>query len=278
MNSSSSFSYFLDQLCLEYYFTTASEDGFYEHIFIPDQPWDFSPQGSILSQGDLVQQDEDVSTFTSGDLEDMSGHYTATFSFKDDVVGEFPEDWTDIYSDSNNYAEVVEEIDGHKNVLHLTDDGSNTYPNVACVYSTPQASQYYEFYYRVSDANTGHYLYFFITEDGGTGNAYFYVKNGLLKNRADSTHTEIGTINSNTWHRIRIYLGAYVNCWIDGVQGGGNMGYHISPTVGFNKFSIYSQSGFSGDIYLDALGFTSDPDYELGDLLEEEESSRRVLV
>lgn len=231
--------------------------------------------GTIRSSGDLNSIDGDYYEIDSANY---SGMYKGTYNFRYDGIGTFPSGWTDYGSDASNYVEVLSQIGVHKKPISLEDDGSNTYPNAYVVYGSPTANQYYEYYYRCSNPNSGHYLYFFIMEDGGTGIAYFYVFNGKLKNRAGSIHTEIGNINADTWYHIKIYCGAVVNCWIDGVQGGGNMGYHAAPTVGFNKFQIYSQTGFSGDIHIDAFGFTSDSDYTLGDNLDQVPSELNITT
>ena len=59
-------------------------------------------------------------SFNIGNPTDYTGHYNATYSFENDVIGSVPEGWIN-YDETNCFSTIIENQNGHNKVLQLND-------------------------------------------------------------------------------------------------------------------------------------------------------------
>ena len=196
-----------------------------------------------------------------------SGHYLSSYDFKE-------------YSDFNDYIGTVDGIDGHNNVLQIKRGdgillGGSGY--MSHLFPAP---------------NTGSFEYFFRTEDAsgviwlGGYPIYFWVENYNWINEYITTNPLGGyqliteTINlggykpqDNKWYHIRIDFDCGNDRWkliVDGHSSNWlNMFVELwqkpPPPSVINRFYLKSELDPLKSCYFDAIGFSWDPEYNLGD-------------
>ncbi len=209
--------------------------------------------------------------------EPMRGYYPATYGFEKDELGNFPNDWG-IFEYGGGIARVVEIKDTHKKVLEL-------YDNV------PAAGQSVVLNNTFSEQNYGT-VEFWICSDDISKSSGFSIRNGntiitgfSIDNGQFYTTIQGGsyaipglTVVNDLFYQIRIdfelttgsYMGLSQNrCQfiIDGNPFGPFEMYNILP-VNLVSLETYSYDGDYSSFY-DAIGYSWDPDYNIGDNLNE---------
>ena len=206
--------------------------------------------------------------------EPMEGYYLGTYGFENDEIGSTPSDWIDA-SGSGTSVMVAEEVDNHKMVIDCYDGSSANGFDISNYFSDQEFGTI-EFYIRAdTTASTWTTMLF----SDGTSEAFhmtFFLNRFSWYGGGKWHH--IQSASANTWYHISIdfecttsgYMGLsqyQFNFKIDGVD-------HIidfkwdQPKL--NKFRIKSQRTYSSfHTYYDAIGFSWDPDYKIGDNLNE---------
>ncbi|MFX1479263.1 MAG: hypothetical protein ACFFCI_14105 [Promethearchaeota archaeon] len=219
----------------------------------------------------------------------MNGFYPATYSFDSEAIGEpQPMGFNNLFS-TDCSGEVISEIGGHKNVFSVYDNNNSGAAMVMQRFNDDgfqnQTHGTIEFWYRVTSTNVitqfrlnwgyGVNDVSFMVRIGGTG--HWEHNNGTwnkLPNIADPL--------SLTWYHIKVnfrcqgapsYLGLGVNQYevvIDGVSSGALSFY--DPTTELAMFMpLYTAWGSYGGnyAYSDAIGYSWDENYNIGDNLKE---------
>lgn len=230
---------------------------------IPEQPEDFVlGKGSSDWAGDLSSIDGNYSTFTSTETE----HYSATYSFTDDVDGTEPIDW--VTYGTGGTSEVIAIEDSHKKVVeHYDNTGSNGIGSTNTFAS--QGSGTIEFWIKSSDVT---YEY----EFGSSPFILFHFDSEYLQ-YFDSVWNNIIGVTDDTWYYVRIdfecgaglYEGLSADTYyiyLNGVRYGSyNFNLGTSGLTGLSFGTCGLDSFYTG--YFDAVGYSWDPNYEIGGYL-----------
>jgi len=229
----------------------------------------------------------------------MNGYYPATYGFEneeDSDIGTEVAFITRYNSDhSEAYARIEDNINGRNKVLKFYDAATTNSYNFYAYHDFPTKIPYgtIEFWVlntEYSGDPLGIY-YHFSNSSGAdytsvdTFNSLFYLiidgdNDGLIKiqtGNGESTWSDL--YSDNTWHHIRIdfesSLGGYLgleqyklNFWFDGMQLLTNEPLKINDSLGVIASHSHGWDDTRHD-YLDALGFSWDPDYNIGDNLDE---------
>ncbi|MFX1257866.1 MAG: hypothetical protein ACFFAN_08410 [Promethearchaeota archaeon] len=210
-------------------------------------------------------------------IEPMSGYYPATYGFENDEDGSFPKGWIDeSYSDS--YVKVISEIGEHKKVLECYSDStidSDIYINN---YFNSQEYGTIEYWWRKSSTESSagilyvysgtdlamyvkiddkYYPNKIVYKTGSTGNidtGYDYADDRWIHMRLDFNCT------SDTW-----------SIWIDQVKYVDDANFVNNNDLDtLNRTMFWSMDGQHPTLfYIDAIGYSWDPNYSVGDNLNE---------
>ncbi len=215
-----------------------------------------------MSAGEITIKTPENKTYTGP----MSGYYPASLGFENDVVGAYPSGWG-IISGSNGFIRVVDAFNNHMKVVELRKTGGTTKQQMEYYFSINATVGTVEFWL-YKDTNGGGYDPTRIT----IGDLHCGVQNGQFFAGGWSTSPNyVATFTKDTWHRIRIDFDV-AQGWqlqIDGTWI--NSGYSYSFVQATTKLTyMFMSSIFSGDCanygaWIDAIGFSWYPDYEIGD-------------
>ncbi|MFX1376433.1 MAG: hypothetical protein ACFFA0_11510 [Promethearchaeota archaeon] len=212
----------------------------------------------------------------------MSGYYPATYGFENDEIGDDPYGWID-GSGSGCTAQVISGIGGHNKVIELYDNHVGNVAEVIRNFSPAQTYGSIELWWRTPDVSIGHnsYVSFY---NGATWMGYLKIETGKWK-YAESGIGDLDVPNvndpqDNNWHHIKIHF----ECTTGGYQGLGQYQYEfIIDSISSGALAFWdNQSQMSlvrlstNDVhsggyyaYYDAVGFSWDPNYNIGDNLNE---------
>ncbi|MFX1327468.1 MAG: hypothetical protein ACFE91_04910 [Promethearchaeota archaeon] len=206
----------------------------------------------------------------------MSGYYPATYGFEDVVNGQDHPEWNDI---STENGKIVSEIDGHKKVYEAIDNSGFGALDILNFYEI-QPYGTVEFWCRFSDYTEGHFYH--LRREGAYGGPFLQIQNKFQYGDDLGTFDIIGapTPQNNIWYHIRIdFRGSYTSQYqglinqytyfilINGVKYG-PFNYSIDTDIGtFHVHTKLVGSGFT--IWWDGVGYSWDPNYNIGDNLKE---------
>ncbi|MFX0029869.1 MAG: hypothetical protein ACFE8B_11705, partial [Candidatus Hermodarchaeota archaeon] len=208
----------------------------------------------------------------------MEGYYPATYGFESEVDNTFPQY---MINDGSFPIKVKAEKNGHNKVLWFDDNGYSYRADCHNNFNSGRNRGTIEFWFLVSDASdrTG------MQARQGTSNLFSFGSRYDKWKYATATEIDLniqkatgGDMESpldNTWHHIRIdfecrYSGSYMGldqytwkCWIDGVESAempfsNNIAYADNFHMGTSSAHQYY------DLYIDALGYSWDNGYDLG--------------
>ncbi|TFF88319.1 MAG: hypothetical protein EU548_09025, partial [Promethearchaeota archaeon] len=200
-------------------------------------------------------------------LEPMKGYYPATYGFENDIDGLVPNNWANVSHEACRIR-LIDEQNAHKHVVKLEDQNSTTgwvhldldVPDVTKQRETielwyfPDTECYSHFeFYNNTVANI-----LTIRFNSADDTIYFY--NG----------TDLVDFYSNyieKWYHIRIdmdYTSEKFNITIDNQLYIENE-LLINPADSCIKYRFNTYGSTAGEVYLDSIGFSWDPDYNVGD-------------
>ena len=231
--------------------------------------------GSTMYESDMKQFAVNVSEIVINSpidrvyphLED--GVYPATYGFEDDVGktgSSIP--FIDSYSaGSGTSATVISNIDGHKDVLKLQDTGSGEV-SLYNFFDSPQTSGTVEWWMRTDEISADNTLRIWLYE-GGTARTQLANVDGGIWSYQDgpATWTNILTLQSNTWYHVRLDFDCgtdTIDLWLDGVKLVSD-GPFISGASTIDRLRLGTQPAQQFTDHYDAIGYSWDPDYEVGD-------------
>ncbi|MHA2366951.1 MAG: hypothetical protein ACXAC7_23565, partial [Candidatus Hodarchaeales archaeon] len=209
--------------------------------------------------------------------EPMNGYYPATYGFENDPIGRTPIDWVNITTgNQSSYTNVISDYGGHKDVIdcfhakdsvwHLRNFFNNTEGTI-------------EFWIRHSSYGSEEIVEFTMSNSTYSTFFDFYLFNGDIRIYTDIGQITIGNYLINTWHHIRIdfrgnsgspYLGLNQNEFnfhLDDILLGTH-GFQQPGDPYFLQFESF-YSSFEYYTYLDAIGYSWDPNYNVGDNMYE---------
>ena len=191
--------------------------------------------------------------------------YPGTFNFKDDTVGGDPTGW--VLDEDGGTINVIAELDGHKKVVELHDTSA---VNAAILYNDfdgNQSSGTTELFVRSTDFTDQVNMYL---REGTTTRIWIRFDADKITYRTPGgAFNDItgGSVSNNTWYRIRVdfdcatdtfdfYLnGSLTDAGLDFRAAGNNI----------NRFQFQTSTDTNYFFYLDAVGYSWDPAYTVGD-------------
>lgn len=212
----------------------------------------------------------------------MSGYYPATIGLENDAVGELPS-FIDQYKLDGGTIRVIEEIDGHKKVVELSDTSYTEYLSIADNFSYSFGT--IEFWIRMNDTSKDYWIDLSgDTQTYPTSFVRLRIMNNVWRYTDYNIYKDVPNVpvpKNNSWHRITIhfrclgaspYKGLNNNKWkciIDGVDSG-----ELSPRGNdesyVKRLNLRTNDALGNyNIFLDAIGYSWDPYYNIGDNLNE---------
>jgi len=209
-------------------------------------------------------------TYTSA----MSGYHPGTFGFDGDANGGVPYGWVDS-SQTNGAIQMIQSADGHNKVMELT--------STSAALSRSQLDHDFEdrdngtielWFYKSSVNQGGPMVLYIYGASAGTLMNFIIdddVTPGLRYVDPSGSWTDTGySYSDDTWIHMRIEWDCTSdtwNLWVDGVQYLTNIAFESSRTdtaVDWMRFSSF-EGGNPSLYYVDAVGFSWDPNYNVGD-------------
>jgi len=226
--------------------------------------------------------------------------HRGTFNFQEDSIGESqPSGFSNIYP-PNTGGEVISEIDGHTKVLRVYDNNNKAYAIVKQVFSEAgfnnQTHGTIEYYHRATSVyhNTNIRVNWSTElKDNafalGTRRNKWSINSDLGWQHISDISPDIPPPQANKWHHVRIAFrcnGApdYLNLGegefevtLDGVSGG--IYKFREPHSEIAMIVFHTEWGPYGNTkaFFDAIGYSWDPDYTIGDNLEVSETLLGIL-
>jgi hypothetical protein len=214
----------------------------------------------------------------------MSGYYPGTFSFEDEIgqIGYEISIMDNYYAASSCYADVISDLGGHNDVLHLRDGTSGGSVWFENIFEVEQSNGSIEFWIRTTDASLGTELRLYDdTYTVGNQAGQFKIGFDTFQVRNGSSWVELTDPipQDNMWYHISLHfessMGGYMglsqytySIEIDG-DNVGTFDYIYTP---MNIRVIHFTTGYTNtnfDSYIDAVGYSWDPSYSTGDNFDE---------
>ncbi|MFX1479849.1 MAG: hypothetical protein ACFFCI_17160 [Promethearchaeota archaeon] len=203
--------------------------------------------------------------------EPMAGYYPATYGFESDEVGENPFGWETV--ENGGPVEVVDYLDNHFKFVKLNDTIGGLGND--CILSQNFNSQIegtIEFYFRLDSLND---LGRAIRLQNLTDHTAIHLKviydTFQYRDLNNNWHTFYENFHIDTWYHIRIDFNCATDTFdifVNNNQQGTNLEFnnHVNSIekiqFGTGQYAIV-------EMYIDAIGYSWDPNYNLGDNLNE---------
>lgn len=207
-------------------------------------------------------------TYTSA----MSGYYPATYGFENDEVGTFPEDWVDASTGIDCYIEVINEFNGHKNIVKIDDQSNGDWAVLQKDFTLLESPEIIEFWYYPKLSS---YSVFDIW-DGANNilNMQFEYPTHDVRYWNGTDYIYIYFEYIEQWYHIKIeldYDNDKFNIYFDGIKYGEDLKFQnpASECKHLRFTSWGSGPGSTGITYVDAVGFSSDANYNIRDNFHE---------
>ncbi len=208
----------------------------------------------------------------------MSGFYPATFGFENDENGAFPKHWEDWSGAHPIDTWIVDEFLGHKKVLRGYDRGTGAVHARNYFNNTEGTIELWMAHTSLS-ASRPMSIGIFDTFGDPTLLAVEF-QGGEILVYTNGTTDVVGLYSVNTWYHVRIdfrsnsssvpYAGLTPNqyaVFINGIDLGTFAFNAIGDPYYARLYSLYAGTGY--EVYFDAIGYSWDPDYDIGDNLNE---------
>ncbi len=210
------------------------------------------------------------------------GYYPATYGFENDPTGSgvTPSGWT--HWQPSQYG-VYENIGGHKKVYGMYKADSLERRSIQTFTDGGQPTGTVEFYMRTDDATQyANYELYYDFNPPGTYSWPLMIRfyEGDIKVNNGTHYTILTGAESDRWYHVRVdfrmtgadpYLGLAedtMRVYLDDVDKGTFGCRGAYPSV--NQIHVKNCLSSSGmNMYIDALGYSWDPDYNIGDNKEE---------
>jgi len=219
-----------------------------------------------LSDDELVIITPENKTY----IEPMSGYYPATYGFENDEDGSFPMEWIDASIGPSSEVVVASEMAEHKKVLHYSSLVHTSRAHTITNLSSSQTSGSIEYYVYKETGEGGFEVNLRnSTDDYALRIGIDYMNDGMFVWRTSSTTAQqfgAGKYSDNTWFHIRIdfdILAKKFDIYLDGVKevDQEDLFYDINSV----QHMRCDQTGTYCGWYLDALSFSWDLDYNVGE-------------
>jgi len=224
-------------------------------------------KGTGITIGELDAIDDDFSILR---FEDLAGQYPGTYSFEDDTIGEAPDDWD--VTEVGGTVDVISDFVGHNKVLRLYDSGTSSYPTAQNDFDSAMSVGTIEWWVYIDTANYPTWLYIKLQggEDTVCEVAIRPDEQDLRVSAGGYTYLEHADIVQDSWIHMRMDFDRGENSMIWYINGD-----DIGETIFANDVDLTHQIirtvhvavGGAYNCYVDAVGYSWDPNYNIGDNL-----------
>ncbi|MFW9878712.1 MAG: hypothetical protein ACFFG0_37005, partial [Candidatus Thorarchaeota archaeon] len=233
-------------------------------LLITTQPADFELTNGEFSQyGDLESIDGNYSIIKAAAY---TGDYPGTYSFTDEADGTSGTaiDYVDAqYISSNCEVKIYGEYENHKKILRVKDGHSAGNGEAKHYFDSTQTSGTVEWWWLTPLSNSRMWYHF---HEGTLGTIGFSLKAG------DGVFSPDGGIvsqayNVNQWYHHKIIFNTSSDTfdwYIDGVLVADDYAFTTAIT-NVGSTNIKGAWSTTGDSYFDAIGYSWDPNYDVGD-------------
>lgn len=213
------------------------------------------------------------------------GHYPATLSFEHEIEGSIATDWIDNegWDDQSNPGQnptIIDELGGHSKVLQFQ---NNIFGNGRIIHNwnTEITSGTVELWMRNSNFKD----VTFMIRDGNDQNSihFRFTTIGNIRIKTSSGHFDIDRYTTNKWIHVKFEWDCNEDwhLWVDGknynrlINGIEFLG---TPTA-MDSLVIQTEGGYSSQyFYVDAIGYSFDPNYSIGDNLKRSTSNGTPFI
>jgi len=225
----------------------------------------------------LKSSDNEITINTPDNItytEPMSGYYPGSIGFEDDIIGTIPDDWWYHIPDSGSFYRVVSEWQAHKNVYEIRKNGGTQKVSTSVNFASAASAGSVDFWlYKDTDSNIDPSR--INLEDGyesdyftfGFDQATLYI--GTWQNKQQIFPN---AFSKNVWHYVKVDFNFSLGWQVqidDTIYG---EGYQFNTYVGtptqvmnFQIESIWSGCNPNYGTWVDAIGYSWDPNYNIGD-------------
>lgn len=201
----------------------------------------------------------------------MEGYFPATNGFENDEDNIVPENWIDESIPSSSII-VISGVDRHNKVVHGYCDGVLFHDYaMRHTLNNPATSGTVEFYIRISDLSDTNALYALVDQNGIVPAGLAFGDLGTGPGVYDVLSTKLSNIDTNTWYHIKTVFDCDLqtyDIYLNGILIGDNLPFDDVGAITINQIEFGSLTRFGAvehDLYLDAIGFSWDPNYNVGD-------------
>ncbi len=202
----------------------------------------------------------------------MSGYYPATYGFENDEVDSVPLGWTD-ESGGTSSIKIVASEDGHNKVLELKEGSSGDPYAVNAIDDVENGTV--EFWMKNVDMTERAY---FAPRNGATQLFRVILHDNMVIVTSGSIGYDLGAAAADTWYHFRVDF----ECGTGGYEGLGQYQFYVTYSgTRYGPYNFWNNAAYADDVafsgyygsgnyyYVDAVGFSWDPGYTIGDNLKE---------
>ncbi|MFX1419640.1 MAG: hypothetical protein ACFE9N_12030 [Promethearchaeota archaeon] len=228
-----------------------------------EEPFDFS---------NLKISGPEINVTTPEDktyIKPMSGYYPASYGFENDDIGDNPEEW--ISYESGGSVNVVDTVGSHKRVVEMHDTLSGVGQNARIHQTILKTSGIIEYWMRIDTTDRlGHVS---LMENGNYRISLAFRESGNLE-YFNGTWNIISTYEINKWYHVKIEFDVISDwhLWVNGTSIDGGSGIALNGSASSINEIRYATSTIGNTDYrffVDAIGFSWDPNYNIGYNLNE---------
>ncbi len=195
------------------------------------------------------------------------GYYPGTFSFDNDIIGSHPNSW--ISNAFPSPISVVSELDNHNTIMRIWDHSDMALIHSEYYFPTPPSYGTVEFWvYTISQVDV-HYL--------SLDSFSIHLGNVFAYEYSPGNYNFFRQADTRTWYHVRIdfetttggYMGLSQYMWRVYINGEEFGDYAFIYDIKPDRLRFQMDDVSVGEYYIDAVGFSWDPNYNIGDNINE---------
>ncbi len=228
-------------------------------------------QNKLYEFGNLKVSGQEINITTPENITytaQMSGYYPGTFGFEDEVDGTSRTairyvDGTNAIQ-SNCYVDIINKYQGYNKVLRVYDGNTDGNAEAHNHFSSSQTSGTIEWWWCTAMGGSGAMWYLFHEGTLGTIAGAISMANGEFR---DMQGTYVQSITTNQWYHHKLIFDTdsdTYDWYIDGVLRVDD-GSFPTPVNNIGSTNIKGAWANTGSCYIDAVSYSWDPNYNVGD-------------
>lgn len=198
--------------------------------------------------------------------QNFTGHYNATYSFKNELGNEGYEiDFVSFISEciGNCLISISSILNGHTEILNISDNDLNSYVDFRNTFSI-QTNAIIEYWFLITNITTtgGQVIRFY--EDTNIIIDVSLNGNDLYTSNPTPTYLMEDSVLPYTWYHMKFVLDDTTNTfdwYLNGNLEKDDLDYKTPSTNGINIFQFGTGTDDIIDVYFDAIGYSWDDDY-----------------